>query len=50
MKILIVDDDPLVCQSLQLLLSREADMQVTATAENGAQAIACCEQAVPDVV
>lgn len=50
MKILIVDDDPLVCHSLQLLFSREADMEVIATANNGPEAIACCELALPDVV
>ncbi|AKL95962.1 two component transcriptional regulator LuxR family [Clostridium aceticum] len=50
MKILIVDDDLLVCQSLQILLSREEDMEVMATASNGAEAIACCQSALPDVV
>lgn len=50
MNILIVDDDPLVCQSLKLLLSRESDMTVTATAADGEAAIACCERSVPDVI
>jgi len=49
-KILIVDDDPLVCQSLRLLLSREKDMEVIATANDGSEAIACCELSLPDVV
>lgn len=50
MNILIVDDDPLVCQSLRLLLSREPDMEVTATANDGAAAIRCCEEVLPDIV
>ncbi|AOY78055.1 response regulator transcription factor [Clostridium formicaceticum] len=50
MKILIADDDPLVCQSLQVLLSREKDMEVIATAHNGAEAIASCQSTLPDVV
>ncbi|MCW3490180.1 response regulator transcription factor [Dethiobacter alkaliphilus] len=50
MKILIVDDDPLVCQSLQVLLSREKDMQVIGTAAHGAKAIEFCRQSLPDVI
>lgn len=50
MKILIVDDDPLVCKSLDVLLSREKDMQVIGTGHNGAEAISLCQQTVPDVV
>ncbi|SCY91378.1 response regulator transcription factor [Alkaliphilus peptidifermentans] len=50
MKILIVDDDPLVCQSLQVLLSREKDMEVIETVNNGAEAIGYCQHTIPDVV
>ena len=50
MRILIVDDDPLVCKSLEVLLSREQDMEVMGTALNGAEAIAKCHDVVPDVV
>lgn len=50
MKIIIVDDDPLVRQSLQLLLSREPDMEVTGTASDGEEAIQCCTQSLPDIV
>ncbi|ARE89023.1 hypothetical protein CLFO_34290 [Clostridium formicaceticum] len=35
MKILSVDSDPLVCQSIQILLSREKDMAVIVIANNG---------------
>ncbi|KHF39354.1 response regulator [Halalkalibacter okhensis] len=50
MKILIVDDDPLVCQSLKVLLSRECDMEVIGTANNGAEAITSCRELVPNVL
>ncbi len=50
MKIIIVDDDLLVCQSLKVLLSREADMEVIATASNGTEAIECCHSEKPDVI
>ncbi|WP_096435849.1 response regulator [Alteribacter populi] len=50
MKILIVDDDPLVYQSLQVLLTREKDMEVIGTANDGALAIEKCEQAQPDAI
>lgn len=38
-KILIVDDDPLVGESLELLLSKERDMTVLGKALNGLQAL-----------
>lgn len=50
MNILIVDDDPLICKSLALTLSKEPDMQVTSTAGDGKQAVAMCEQNPPDLV
>lgn len=50
LKILIVDDDALICQSLQVLLSRETDMAVIGTAQDGEEAITCCERGIPDVI
>ncbi|QGH33739.1 response regulator [Gracilibacillus salitolerans] len=50
MKILIVDDDELVCQSLQLLLDKEEDLEVTNLATNGQEAIECCLKEQPDVI
>ncbi|WP_404447059.1 response regulator transcription factor [Sutcliffiella horikoshii] len=50
MKILIVDDDDLVCKSLKVLLSRERDMEVIGTAHNGAEAITSCRLELPNVV
>ncbi|WP_152655555.1 response regulator transcription factor [Oceanobacillus sp. CFH 90083] len=50
MKIIIVDDDSMVYESLQLLFSREEDIQVVGTANNGAEAVKACEDAMPDAV
>ncbi|SDN90461.1 response regulator transcription factor [Alkalicoccus daliensis] len=50
MKILIVDDDRLICKSLRVLLQRESDMEVTGTALNGAEAINACRKELPDIV
>ncbi len=49
MKLLIVDDDSLVCRSLQLLLGKEEDFEVIGVASNGQEAIEFCPQ-IPDVV
>jgi DNA-binding NarL/FixJ family response regulator len=49
-KVLIVDDDPLVARSLKVLLAREPDITVVGTAAGGAQAIAACERSLPDAV
>lgn len=49
MKLLIVDDDPLVCRSLKLLLGKEADFEVLGVASNGRDAIELCDRQ-PDVV
>ncbi|QQK74835.1 response regulator transcription factor [Salicibibacter cibarius] len=50
MKILIVDDDPLVRQSLKLLLEKESDIEVSGLAADGQEAIDQCETRLPDVV
>lgn len=48
-KILITDDQPLIRESLGLLLGEEKDFQVR-VAGNGKQAIDLCEQDKPDIV
>lgn len=50
MKLLIVDDDKLVCQSLQLLLGKERDLEVISTASNGEEAFELCKREQPDVI
>jgi NarL family two-component system response regulator LiaR len=49
-KVLVVDDDPLVTRSLKVLLSREADLHVIGTAGDGSQAVEFCERSLPDAV
>jgi two-component system, NarL family, response regulator LiaR len=49
-KVLVVDDDPLVTRSLKVLLSREPGLQVVGIASDGAQAITACERSLPDAV
>lgn len=50
MKIVIVDDDPLVRQSLKLLLEKESDIEVIGVAADGREAIEQCEKALPEIV
>ncbi|MFC4596845.1 response regulator [Cohnella hongkongensis] len=50
MKLLIVDDDPLVCQSLELLLGKEEGFEVIGSAANGREALERCRIQPPDVV
>ncbi|MFD1066349.1 response regulator [Oceanobacillus locisalsi] len=50
MKIIIADDDSMVYESLQLLFSREEDIQVVGTAANGREAVKACEETRPDAV
>lgn len=49
-RILIVDDHPLVRNSIMAMLAREPDMEVVGTAENGLEAIQLAEETAPDVV
>lgn len=50
MKLLIVDDDPLVCRSLQLMLGKERDFAEIGVAHNGEEALAYCRRSLPDIV
>lgn len=50
MKIIIVDDDSLILKSLELTLSKEDDIEVIGTAQNGQQAFDLCEKKQPHVV
>jgi two-component system, NarL family, response regulator LiaR len=50
MKVLVVDDDPLVSRSLKVLLSREPDLHVLGAAGDGERAVAFCERSLPDAV
>ena len=50
MKLLIVDDDPLIRKSLSLTLSREDDITVVGSASDGAEALALCERLKPEIL
>lgn len=49
-RLLLVDDQSLVRQGLQAMLSLESDFQIVGTADNGEVAIQQVEQLQPDVV
>jgi DNA-binding NarL/FixJ family response regulator len=49
-KVLIVDDERLIRNSLELVINAEVDMEVIATSQNGVEAIKDTEQLRPDVV
>lgn len=50
MRLLIVDDDPLIRKSLELTLSRQAGITVAACAEDGIKAIEICSNMEIDAV
>jgi len=50
LRVLIVDDDALIRDSLQLLLNLEDDFQVVATATNGQEAFSKFQEHQPDLV
>ncbi|MBD3885475.1 response regulator transcription factor [Phormidium tenue FACHB-886] len=49
-RLLLVDDQNLICQGLQAVLNQETDLQVVGTAENGQVAIEQATTLQPDVV
>ena len=48
-KILIVDDQPIVCEGLNVILQLEDDFEVTGICHNGQEALDLCERK-PDIV
>lgn len=48
-RVLLVDDHPVVREGLAAMLNRRADMSVVAEAENGRDALACFAEQQPDV-
>ena len=48
-RVLCVDDHPLVLEGIRAVLSTHPDIEVVATAENGARALAMFQQHQPDV-
>jgi DNA-binding NarL/FixJ family response regulator len=49
-RLLLVDDQSLICQGLAAVLNQEEDLQVVGSAENGQAAIAQVKALQPDVV
>lgn len=49
-KILIVDDQPIVCEGLRTILQFEEDFEVVGVCNNGQEALEFCEQNSPDIV
>ena len=50
MKIIIIDDDPFVCMSLQTILSAQDDIEVLATGASGDDAIRLYRDCAPDIL
>lgn len=50
MKVLIVDDDGLIRESLSILLGLEDSIEVVGTAANGQEALELCKSLSPDIV
>ena len=50
LKILIVDDDALIRDSLSIILDMEEDFNVVGTAANGEEAFKACAKLQPDIV
>ncbi|MDU4694482.1 MULTISPECIES: response regulator transcription factor [Paenibacillus] len=49
-KVLLADDQELILESLNIVLSMEEDLEIVGLAKNGQEAFECCEQSQPDVV
>jgi len=49
-KLLIVDDQDLIRESLQIVLNMDEEIEVIGVAENGCVAVEMCERQLPDIV
>lgn len=49
-KVLLVDDNPVLCDALRAVLEAQPDFRVVGTAHTGAQAIELARSLSPDVV
>ena len=50
MRVAIIDDDALVCESLGIILGAEGDIEVAGTGTDGDAAVRLYEEAAPDIV
>jgi DNA-binding NarL/FixJ family response regulator len=49
-KVLLVDDDKLILQSLKITLSKEPDIEVIGTLYDGREALGVCKDEIPDII
>ncbi|QFF98088.1 DNA-binding response regulator [Psychrobacillus glaciei] len=49
-KILIIDDEELICNALQLVIQEESDMEVVGIGNNGVDALKLLETVLPDLI
>ena len=49
-RVLVVEDQELIRESFEIILSNKPDIQVVGTASNGEEAVLLCEKLVPDIV
>ncbi len=50
MKVLLIDDDPIVCQSLKTILQAEGDIRVVGMGEDGSAALELFKKLQPDLL
>ncbi len=50
MKLLLIDDDKLVCSSLKTILSADSEIDVVGMGYNGKEAVALYEKLLPDIL
>lgn len=50
MKLLVVDDDQLICDGLSIIMNSEEDIEVIGIAKNGQEAFDMCKTYRPDIV
>ena len=49
-RVIVIDDDPFVCVSLETILNAQDDMEVVAKGTSGPEAVALYDEHVPDVL
>ena len=50
MRVLLIDDDKLVCSSLKIILSADADIKIVGAGHSGLEAIALYQELEPDIL
>ena len=50
MKVLLIDDDKLVCSSLKIILSADKEIEIAGTGNDGKEAITLYRKLLPDIL